>query len=142
MCGPVTCLHKHTFLSPAQICDPLGSQVKQYTAPAVLLTLPCKAENRHGVYTRHSHQSGFVLTLISFPVETLNTFTCPLLFPTWNSLSQRIYRKRNIYPRVFFRLLPRPIPSFSMLHAEKCFFLHVTLKNWEWPGDEARSSSL
>ena len=27
--------------TPAQICDPLGSQVKQYTAPAVLLTLPC-----------------------------------------------------------------------------------------------------
>ena len=34
-------------------------------------------------------------------------------------------------------LVPGPLPVFSMLHAEK----RATLKNWEWPGDEARSGT-
>ena len=29
-------------------------------------------------------------------------------------------------------LIPRPIPRFSMLHAEKHAEKHATLKSWEW----------
>ena len=38
---------------------------------------------------------------------------------------------------ILYNLVHRPVPSFSMLHAEKWEFLRVTLKSWELAGDEA-----
>lgn len=37
---------------------------------------------------------------------------------------------------------PQTPPSFSMVHAEMPgFFLHVTFKNWEEPGDKGKHSA-
>ena len=60
-----------------------------------------------------------------------------LNFPIYNIHNTCLIRDRSLsinqHKCTYTSLVPRPIPSSSMLHAEK----RVTLKNWEWPGNEA-----
>lgn len=56
-----------TLLSPTHSLEPVESNARQRAAPAVLLLPP----------------------FTDFPVDTLNTFTCALLLPSWWGRSGR-----------------------------------------------------
>ena len=56
-----------TLLSPTHSVEPDESNARQRAAPAVLLLPPFTA----------------------FPVDTLNTFTCALLLPSWREMLRR-----------------------------------------------------
>ena len=56
-----------TLLSPTHSMEPDESNARQRAAPAVLLLPPFTA----------------------FPVDTLNTFTCALLLPSWREMLRR-----------------------------------------------------
>ena len=59
-----------------------------------------------------------------------------VLSPEAKDLGQTMDQVREIH---IHTLVSRPLLIFSMFHARrKRRGVHTTLKNWEWPGDEAK----